>query len=84
VSKPAGLPVTGLDEVARACKDVSIPVLAIGGITPERAHDVMRAGASGIAAIGFFIPEPGIHLDRHLEACVARLQRVFDACEAVS
>jgi thiamine-phosphate pyrophosphorylase len=30
---------------------VRIPVLAIGGLTAERAEDVVRAGASGIAVI---------------------------------
>jgi thiamine-phosphate pyrophosphorylase len=30
---------------------VAVPVLAIGGITPERIEDVVRAGASGIAVI---------------------------------
>ncbi|HEU4452584.1 MAG TPA: thiamine phosphate synthase [Longimicrobium sp.] len=28
-----------------------VPVIAIGGITPERAGDVMAAGAAGVAAI---------------------------------
>jgi thiamine-phosphate pyrophosphorylase len=42
----------GLEAIVRA---VSIPVLAIGGVTVDRAADVGRAGASGIAAIGLFI-----------------------------
>ncbi len=37
-----------IEMVALAC---SIPVIAIGGITPERVPDVMRAGAYGVAVI---------------------------------
>jgi thiamine-phosphate pyrophosphorylase len=39
----------GLDRVARA---VHIPVVGIGGITVERAADVARTAAAGIAVIG--------------------------------
>lgn len=43
---PAG---TGLlEECVAACR---IPVLAIGGVTPERVGDVMRTGAYGVAVI---------------------------------
>jgi thiamine-phosphate pyrophosphorylase len=42
----------GLKAVVRA---VSVPVLAIGGVSIERAGEVAKAGASGIAAIGLFI-----------------------------
>jgi thiamine-phosphate pyrophosphorylase len=31
---------------------VAVPVLAIGGITVERAPEVMAAGAYGVAVIG--------------------------------
>ena len=43
---PAGL--AALWEVADA---ISIPVVAIGGVTAERARDVLAAGASGVAVI---------------------------------
>jgi len=33
----------------------AVPVLAIGGITPDRIAEVVAAGAAGIAAIGLFI-----------------------------
>lgn len=47
----AGAPIglMRLDEVARS---VSIPVVAIGGITPERASEVARTRAAGIAVVG--------------------------------
>lgn len=44
---PQGL--ARLEEVARAAR---LPVLAVGGITPGRVADVLRAGASGVAVIG--------------------------------
>ena len=39
----------GLDRVARA---VSIPVVGIGGVTPERAPAVAATAASGVAVVG--------------------------------
>ena len=53
-SKPAGHPIAGSDALARVCGRVRLPVLAIGGITPDRVPAVVAAGASGIAAIGVF------------------------------
>jgi thiamine-phosphate diphosphorylase len=48
-SSPAG--VGALERVAHA---VSIPVLAIGGVTEERIAECQAAGAAGFAAIGMF------------------------------
>jgi thiamine-phosphate pyrophosphorylase len=45
-----GRPV-GTEVLRGAAKALSIPVLAIGGITPERVPEVMRNGASGVALI---------------------------------
>lgn len=44
---PQGL--AALEAVARA---VDHPVLAVGGLTPERVADVLAAGAAGVAVIG--------------------------------
>lgn len=44
----------GLDRLARVCASLTIPVLAIGGITLENAPACFLAGASGIAAIRLF------------------------------
>jgi len=48
----------GLDRVARA---VSIPVVGIGGITPERAAILAATRAAGVAVIGAVMgaPDPG-------------------------
>ena len=44
----------GLDRLADVCRAVTIPVLAIGGITLANASDCLAASASGIAAIRLF------------------------------
>ncbi len=44
----------GLDRLADVGRAVTIPVLAIGGITLTNASDCLAAGASGIAAIRLF------------------------------
>jgi thiamine-phosphate pyrophosphorylase len=54
-SKPVGHGAVGLGALASLCARVGCPVLAVGGITPERCHDVRDAGAAGIAAIGMFM-----------------------------
>jgi thiamine-phosphate pyrophosphorylase len=43
-----------LERLGEVCRAVSIPVLAIGGITLENAPDCLAAGAAGIAAIRLF------------------------------
>ena len=53
VSKP-GREAAGLDRLARVSAATTIPVLAVGGISPSRTAGVARAGAAGVAAIGVF------------------------------
>ena len=43
----AGLPGRGLDFLRQVCSRVSIPVYAIGGITPNRMPAILEAGARG-------------------------------------
>jgi thiamine-phosphate pyrophosphorylase len=50
-------PVAGLKGLEAATSGSRVPVLAIGGITPDRAGECRRAGAAGVAAIGVFLPE---------------------------
>lgn len=45
----------GLAKLAEACRDSSIPVFALGGVTPERAIEVRQAGANGVALISAII-----------------------------
>lgn len=44
----------GPERLAEVCGRISIPVLAIGGITLENAGSCLQAGAHGIAAIRLF------------------------------
>jgi thiamine-phosphate pyrophosphorylase len=44
----------GLQRLAEACSAVSIPVLAIGGVTLNNASDCFAAGSGGIAAMRLF------------------------------
>ncbi|MDH4152504.1 MAG: thiamine phosphate synthase [Nitrospira sp.] len=41
----------GLDLLAAVCRESTAPIIAIGGITRDRVHDVRRAGAHGVAVI---------------------------------
>jgi thiamine-phosphate pyrophosphorylase len=44
----------GIGALAEIARAVHVPVLAIGGITTERAEECARAGAAGYAAITLF------------------------------
>ncbi|MBN1929644.1 MAG: thiamine phosphate synthase [Chlorobiaceae bacterium] len=54
---PFGAP-QGLEKLRAVCKAASVPVFAVGGITPERAPACIECGAWGVAAMRpFFEPE---------------------------
>jgi len=53
-SKETFGPPQGTERLREVCRSVSIPVLAIGGITPDNAESCLVAGAAGIAAIRLF------------------------------
>jgi thiamine-phosphate pyrophosphorylase len=48
-------PPQGLEELGRVCEAVSLPVYAVGGITPERSYACIEKGAWGVAAITPFL-----------------------------
>ena len=54
-SKASNTATIGVDGLRSIVQAVSVPVLAIGGMTVDRGHAAARAGASGIAAIGLFL-----------------------------
>ncbi|OQY25493.1 MAG: thiamine-phosphate diphosphorylase [Desulfobacteraceae bacterium 4572_35.2] len=41
----------GLDKLRTICEKISIPVFALGGITPQQLQSVAQAGAAGVALI---------------------------------
>jgi thiamine-phosphate pyrophosphorylase len=51
-AKRAFGPPQGLDRLAALVRVAALPVVAVGGIVPERVPDVLRAGAAGVAVIG--------------------------------
>lgn len=61
----------GLEELRDVCAAVSIPVFALGGITPERVPACLDAGAHGVAAISALLNVPDI------PAAVARFGEVL-------
>jgi thiamine-phosphate pyrophosphorylase len=63
----------GLAALERVTAAVEIPVVAIGGITPDRVAEVRRAGARGVAVISaiLFAADPAAATRRFLDALEA-------------
>lgn len=53
-SKAGFGPPQGIERLSEVCRTVSLPVLAIGGITIQNVQVCLEAGAAGIAAIRLF------------------------------
>ncbi len=47
-------PPMGLEKLETVCRNVSIPVYAIGGITPQNTNHCFEHGAYGVAAMSIF------------------------------
>ncbi|WP_412062647.1 thiamine phosphate synthase [Rubrivirga sp. IMCC45206] len=60
-SKASPASVKGLRGLADACAAVSIPVLAIAGITPDRVRACLDAGAYGVAVMTAVSTAPDPH-----------------------
>jgi thiamine-phosphate pyrophosphorylase len=54
ISKSSDLAARGLEGLAEAVLAVSIPVIALGGITRKNVDECVTAGAKGIAGISLF------------------------------
>ncbi len=59
-SKNDAGPGHGLEVLWEIRRNVSIPVIAVGGITTGNVHDVIVAGAEGIAVISAVVGSPDI------------------------
>jgi thiamine-phosphate pyrophosphorylase len=59
-SKVAALPSRGLESVRTARQRTSLPLVAIGGITPDTAAMVRWAGADSVAMIGALVRAPDV------------------------
>jgi len=70
-TKDAGR-VQGCAGITRIRQAVSIPVIAIGGITRENVRDVIKAGADGVAVISAILSAPDI--GRAAEAMIQRIE----------
>jgi thiamine-phosphate pyrophosphorylase len=66
-------PVVGLDAVKRLADAVDVPIVAIGGITEERAGEVLRAGARAVAVIAALY-DPRRPIERNVAAMLAALE----------
>lgn len=45
------VPARGLEEISDIARSLSIPIIAIGGITPENTKDILASEVSGIAVM---------------------------------
>ena len=53
----AGCGIAGIKQIRKA---VDVPIIAVGGIGLNNVHDVLRAGADGIAVISAVVSQPNI------------------------
>jgi len=62
--------VIGIDALAAICAAVSIPVVAIGGVSAHNAREVVEAGAAGVAVVSavFGQEDPAAATQRILQA----------------
>lgn len=69
-AKRAYGPPQGLEALAVVASDSSVPVLAIGGLTPLRAREALAAGAAGVAVISAIlaVERPGDATKAFLDA----------------
>lgn len=77
-TKPDAGPPIGVEGLRQIVRAVSIPVVAIGGVTPQNASAAIGAGAVGVAVISAVVgaPDP--------EAAARQLREVVEAHRGAS
>jgi thiamine-phosphate pyrophosphorylase len=78
-SKPGAGSLLGEGGLRQLTNAVSVPVLAIGGVTVERVARIALTGASGVAGIGLFLPSASPMTD-----VVAAVRAQFDSARGAS
>jgi thiamine-phosphate diphosphorylase len=78
-SKPTSHPLLGAKGLTDVVRAARVPVLAIGGMTIERADQVAATGAAGLAAISLFLPTPSRTMGRVVEELRARFDSPIPA-----
>jgi thiamine-phosphate pyrophosphorylase len=78
-SKPIGQQLLGTNGLTQVVRAVRVPVLAIGGITIDRADQVAATGSAGLAAISLFLPSPSRTMVRVVEELRARFDSPISA-----
>lgn len=58
LTKADALPPTGLEPLSAIRRAVRIPLIGIGGITPDNAGSVIRSGADGVAVVSAVVAHP--------------------------
>jgi thiamine-phosphate pyrophosphorylase len=62
-------PVVGIELIRRVRRLTDKPIVAIGGITLERAAEVIQAGADSVAVVSDILlaPDPGLRARQYIE-----------------
>ncbi len=74
-SKADAAPPMGLDGLSAVATRVSIPIVAIGGISLQNVEAVVEAGADGIAIISAVVGAPDVEQAARLLISAVRAQR---------
>jgi len=68
----------GLSALAEACQEAApdMPVIAIGGITPQRVSGCLDAGAGGVAVLSGLMQAPNLFqaVDAYMQALTPPLE----------
>jgi thiamine-phosphate pyrophosphorylase len=76
-SHPPDWPVLGVDGLQAIVRCAQVPVVAIGGVVPDRFPHIAAAGAAGVAGIGLFMGNAGSCRAQPLHAVAQRFLAAF-------